>query len=466
MKERGWLYTFGSGLQPDPAASCIAGWVSTGRLDELERAFGQEKYRTGDLQDCFSPTFLQWLGSLDKPFGLADLAEMSWPDFSLLAIRHVPRLRSLLHERLFERLGLLVIWRLARVIGRVASLVQPAAPCPPDWPSRYPPLANVFFGLQGLQADRQTRAEVSVRVTATTRAALPKPFIWWDVDGARVVAVFPPFPVGPATRAGRTVSGADAGTASLARPRWLADRRNVQRHTGPSRLLHDFGPVGLCGEASVSPGTSIPFARRLQSLHSLYARRTFDRCRCLRRPLAAGRRLPRPCTRVWGGRTSTPAWGGGRRGDHFRPQWLARLARVPRPVAARGVGQPYEVAGIALPSWAADAPPDCGVEFDHILPVWLSGCPRIRFAKPDRFADAVLEVEGGGLRTPVQLRVGTNVRRQGRGWQVPRSCSRIAWTAVRNDRRGLPSVRRTIGRAAPSALLPAGSRGVLVRRGS
>ena len=76
---------------------------------------------------------------------------------------------------------------------------------------------------------------------------------------------------------------------------------------------------------------------------------------------------------------------------------------------ARGVGRTLRSGGQHVALLGSRRPTRLRVEFDHILPVWLSGCPRIRLAEPDRFADAVLEVEGGGLRTPVQLGVGTDV---------------------------------------------------------
>jgi hypothetical protein len=411
LHERGWLYSMETGPTLDPLVRKLGSWVDSGHFDELDNALREGNYGNGQLHGCFTPAFLRWLSALDEPFGLADLAEMSWPDFSRLAACRIEQLHSDLHQQLVKRFDLLVLWRLARVVGRVACHVGSVKACPPEWAARYPLLCLLFDVLCNTGRPGKSTAQRPIHIAASARVGLPEAFVWWDLDGARVVAVFPGCRLTQGATMAWSVSGAqapplqtwvgpdglrveetcteplDPAGAYIVRVRLrMPDVQPVEQER-TYRLPVGFSPFVLFapdGRLVDAAGYSDPLPPGDDYL-ALVPERHLDDVRSL-----VG-------VEVLDEVTFAPIGWQGWRGLQLR-------------LSPDAVVDPYEVVGAGpAPGWALERPQDSPVEFDNVLPVWLSGWPRVRLTRPEAFAGATVEVENPASRNRILLRVGAEL---------------------------------------------------------
>src|SRR5262245_16423925 len=398
MRGREFLYTDGTGLTG--FFGRLAPWLDTGRFADLEQALRQENLERGELHACFDRTFLRWLRDLSGGPSLAGLATVSWPDFNALARPRLDRLLSELHRRLVDAFSIVVLWRLARIVGRVAPFAEADGPCPSEWRDRYRLLAYLFDLLRSEDSEQP-----QIRPRGADRPSV-EPFVWWDVDGQRVVAVFPGCPLEPEAAVSWSVTRTEAPplyplllvegprvpecfTDPLdPAPEYTISVRLTRQGEGPVEIARTwrlppggrpfvlFTPEGRLADADRDEGTLSPGdgylvlvpGERAADLTSVRGMEVLDE-------------VPYP-----------PVGWGGWRGLRVA---LSPDAEVePYVLATENTGA----------TWRLEDPLAHPVALDSALPVWLHSWPRVRVDPADAFEGAVIEVSarpGGGCSVRV-----------------------------------------------------------------
>jgi hypothetical protein len=410
MRDRKFLHTAGTGLT---GLLPLAPWIDTGRFADLDQALREENCERGDLHVCFSGGFLHWLRALDGNLSLADLGTISWPDFHDLAGPHLDRLQSELHRRLIDAFGVAVLWRLARVVGRVAPFAEAEGPCPPEWRTHYCLLAYLFDRLRSKNAVEPRASEPRQMSPRGLRGTCPEPFVWWDVDGQRVVAVFPGCPLEPGSEVTWTVSGTEA---PLLHP-WLdlESQRIPECFTKPLDPACDFRiSVRLTrqGRAPVEEARvwRLPPDRRPFVLFTPEGR------------LADADRDEGTLPPGEGYLVLVPVEGTANRDEGTLPPGVRVLDEVTYPpigwdawrgfrvaLSADAEVEPYILAAdFTEATWRLEETPAHPVVLDSVLPVWLDGWPRVHVDPPEAFEGAVIRVQA---RPGVwcSLRVGEDI---------------------------------------------------------
>jgi hypothetical protein len=397
LSHRRWIYTGGT-APPGPVDP-----LSPGDVDLIERlvdwawdgdvsGFDLLVHRGPGLIDVnlvdriFSDGLIAWFRSLLGGGALAELDDISYGDFNVLAGDRLERFPGALHRISGLYCENRLVWRLAQIVGKVDWQVATGHGCPTSWRDVYPILSHLFDRLA-----RQSSPVAPGEPKGPRRARVhpaSRPFLWWDVDGQQVLAILPGRSLAPGQEISWSVTGAE-----VIQPEVFAS-------TDGSRVAEArSSPLDPAGEYSIRVGTS-PGGEVAEEVIRLPAPDS---------PLvlfsADGRLLP-----VTPG-TAHPA------GIYLALAPKARAGEVPAIRGARVLEQvdyepigwhswrgfrlelaagaeagPYQIgAPGAKASWEAEDPPHQPVYFESTRPVWIGGWPRVWISGGPHFAEAVLE---------------------------------------------------------------------------
>jgi hypothetical protein len=421
LLQRGLIWTTGEGGPPglvapalspvlEKLAADLVGWARQGGLRELTEVLC-DWY--GDQRDqCFSHSFLTWLGQLTPP-SVAGLDGISAPDFDDLATPSVlARLTDPLHRHFAEQGNTHVLWRLACLVGLVSRQRLGSTTCPPAWEQQRA-LCRLFALLAPLEPTRDPRAPIPGRAASSLLCL--RPFLRWDVDLQQVVIVLPEQQLPPGVHGltwevtpgscpqpevwrssdGWRVREASSHalppashytvTTALCRSPAAADQAERAGFALPEEtcVLFDLDGDLLAWEdgAARSPGEYLALVRTDQ------------------RDALGARAGVAAVERIVLGPVGWRGWQG----------WRMRLA----PGADL---PPYLIAGAAAVSWEVDPAPLAPVVWREALPVWPGSWPRLRVSDGAAFAGAVLEVTPEDPAGPPRfLRFGSDLRLQPTG---------------------------------------------------
>lgn len=191
--------TASSGTSPTPAApppqwvtslaDGLIGWSVSGGVDALAKliCLGAEApagYRTR----CFSATFMNWIGALDRDSGLVRLAGISAAEFETLAVDVAHELEDdPLFGHLISRGAIGVLWRLARLVGSVAVQLRSGKECPAEWSADL--LLPWLFNCVKQHEERGLACSTKKRQRQNSSWTIPQ--IVWEVDRQEVAAILP-----------------------------------------------------------------------------------------------------------------------------------------------------------------------------------------------------------------------------------------------------------------------------------
>lgn len=406
LKQKSWIWSGDGG----PGESDLARRFDVDLLDRLADwsdmggASGLE-WGLAHFDRIFPDSFLNWLRTLADGGRLAEFDGMSRGDFWGLARPRLKSLASPLHAgsvEFYDDNGRL-LWRLAEVVGRVAWQVETDGDAPPaTWNDDFKVLARLHERLR-----HSTPTVPPIKRMPRHKADDPRtrPYIWWDVDGQRVVGVLPgrvlegglsiawsmpdtdlpgppvypvpegarveetqTDPLGPSCQYKFTTIVRPEGAAAVVDYPLPAGYRPFVLFSAEGRLL----PCGQC--ESYAPGEYLALAL------------------CDLAGDVPGRQGVRVVERV----DYEPVLWHGWRG--FRLE-LAEGADV----------APYRMAGGGRARWEAEETPAYRVVFENTRPIWVGMWPRIEISPRGFFGDGLIEVEQDSDRSRHVIRLGSDV---------------------------------------------------------
>ena len=342
----------------------------------------------GHFDRIFPKAFLEWLKSLVDGERLAEFDGMSRGDFWSLASARKASLKSPLLSASLEHYDIedgRLLWRLAEVVGRAAWQIEAGGPNPPEsWFKDYKVLARLCERLRESPAPPEPAHPSRRRDISDPRL---RPYIWWDVDGQRVVAVLP----GRLLTAGESLDWSLSGE-ELPRPEAYPVPEDVRVEEAQSDALGPRDRYRI--STSVAPHESIdyqvppafrPFVLfsadgRLLSCDSAEGYPPGEYLVLIPRNLA----------------DLVPTLRGVReleRVDNEPVLWTSwRGYRVELEIGADVA--PYRIDGSGSRArWVVEGAPDHPVVFENTLPVWVGSWPRIAVEPASQFMDGLIEVE-------------------------------------------------------------------------
>jgi hypothetical protein len=410
LLEKKLIWSLGDGPRPDgptasvptspetkQLASALRHWATTGGVQQLTPILYRQP---GDHRDrCFSSAFISWLGRLDAGLTLADLDQLSAPDFDDLANPLLEKLKDEPLHHLFAFNGdTHVLWQLSKVVGFVAQQFRGDRICPEAWKASQPVLHRLFAILEQRDDSTSKDAVGKKKPHARRRLLALRPTLRWEIDFQRVVIVLPEqilpseiegvswsvspggcdqpqlWPVeggrrmdevcshalapSPSYRIVVTLRQGDSGEA-----RTESTLINLVDRLEPCVLFSTSGELLPCEEGEIHPSGEYLALLRAEKRAEFFCRKGIHEAE--RIPVA-------------------PA------GWHGWEGWQIQLS------AGADIG-PYEIHDFdGAASWEPAAPPRSEIIWREATPVWVDSWPRIYLSDPRAFKGAILKVQQEG----------------------------------------------------------------------